>query len=173
MKKIVAYFIGDKIYSNSKEAFDLNESQMVGEKSEGKIFYMLEEALHLINTNKIILKDHNLKEISEETFIKKSSKISKNFFSRYLVYENLSKKGYKIKTGFKFGADFRIYEKGKKKEKHSKWICFCVNEKEKFSWTEFSSKNRVANSTRKKLLIAMIDQENKITYYEISWKRDP
>ncbi|HLC22649.1 MAG TPA: hypothetical protein VJJ79_02655 [Candidatus Nanoarchaeia archaeon] len=39
------------------------------------------------------------------------------------------------------------------------------------SWYEFAAKNRVAHSTRKKLLIAIVDDENDVTYYSISWTR--
>lgn len=173
MKPITAYLIGDKVYSNSKEAFDLNESQLFGEKINGKIFYMLEEALYLLNRNKLTILDKKLKELSEEEFMKKSTNITKTFLTKYLVYEDLRRKGHKIKSGFKFGVDFRIYEKDKKRNNHSKWLCFCINEKEKFTWTDFSSKNRVASSTKKNILLALLDQENKITYYEISWLKNP
>ena len=173
MKPIIAYMVGDKIYSNNKEAFDLKESQSFGEKINEKIFYMLEEALYLSNQKKLTILNTKLKEISEEEFVKKCNRITKNFLTRYFVYEDLRKKGYTIKSGFKFGSDFRIYEPGKKMNKHSKWLCLCVNEKDNFSWTEFSSKNRIANSTKKKLLIGILDSENKVTYYEFSWIKRP
>jgi len=34
---------------------------------------------------------------------------------------------------------------------------------------DFSAKNRVAHSTKKNLLIGIVDEENDVTYYEISW----
>jgi len=39
------------------------------------------------------------------------------------------------------------------------------------TWYEFSAKNRVAHSTRKRLLIAIVDEEGDVTYYEIKWTR--
>jgi len=83
------------------------------------------------------------------------------------VFEDLRKKGYVVKTALKFGADFRVYEK--KKKEHSKWIVFVQKESKKIDWKEFASKNRVAHSTRKNLLLAITDDEGGIIYYEINW----
>ena len=72
----------------------------------------------------------------------------------------------------KFGADFRVYDKGiKPGEDHAKWIVYPVKESDAITWYEFSAKNRVAHSTKKNLLIGVVDGEGDVTYYEISWKR--
>ena len=77
-----------------------------------------------------------------------------------------------MKTALKFGADFRVYERGKRPGKgHAKWILFCVDQNEKFSWKEFAAKNRVAHSTKKKLLIGCVDEDSGVTYWEIGWKK--
>ena len=81
-------------------------------------------------------------------------------------------RGYIVKTALKFGADFRIYDRGiKPGEDHAKWIMYPVKETDSLTWYEFSAKNRVAHSTRKRLLIAVVDEENDVTYYEIAWTR--
>ena len=71
-----------------------------------------------------------------------------------------------MKTALKFGAEFRVYEKRKN---HSKWILFPVSENKSITWQDFSAKNRVAHSTKKNLLIAIVDEETKVSYYEIRW----
>jgi tRNA-intron endonuclease len=82
----------------------------------------------------------------------------------------LRKKGYVVKTALKFGADFRVYEKGAKPgQKHAKWLVFVENENNQLTWHEFSAKNRVAHSTKKKLLLSIVDAENSVSYYEVSW----
>ena len=84
----------------------------------------------------------------------------------------MRRRGFIVKTALKFGADFRIYDKGKRPGKaHAKWIVFVEHESKKLSWHEFSAKNRVAHSTKKKLLIAIVDEESDISYYEVSWIR--
>ena len=45
-------------------------------------------------------------------------------------FKDLRKKGYIVKTALKFGADFRVYEKGVKPgEDHAKWVVFPVHER--------------------------------------------
>jgi tRNA-intron endonuclease len=39
------------------------------------------------------------------------------------------------------------------------------------TWHDFSAKNRIAHSTKKNLLIAIVDEEGDVSYYEVSWKR--
>lgn len=100
------------------------------------------------------------------------SKKDKKFNEKYVVYKDLRKKGYVVKTALKFGGEFRVYEKGKKPGTgHSKWIVFTDSEKNVNSWHEFAAKNRVANSTNKKLLLAIVDDEKDILYYEINWMK--
>jgi tRNA-intron endonuclease len=54
---------------------------------------------------------------------------------------------------------------------HAKWLVFPVSEDKVLSWYEFAAKNRVATSTKKRLLIGIVDRENDVTYYEIRWMR--
>ena len=72
----------------------------------------------------------------------------------------------------KFGAEFRVYNKGVKPgEDHARWVVFPVHEGSTLTWYEFAAKNRVAHSTRKRLMIGIVDEEGDVTYYEIAWKR--
>src|SRR3989339_197191 len=106
----------------------------------------------------------------ENSFKIKFNKIDKKIHIKYLVFKDLRDKGYTVKTALKFGAEFRIYEKGTKPGKeHAKWIVFTDHESNKLTWHEFSAKNRVAHSTKKNLLLAILDEEGSITYYEVKW----
>ena len=108
--------------------------------------------------------------ISEKELLKKFQRFDKKIQIKYPVFKNLREKGYIVKTALKFGADFRVYDKGAKSEKkHAKWIVFVDHESKKLTWHEFSAKNRVAHSTKKNLLLAIVDEESDITYYEVSW----
>ena len=102
----------------------------------------------------------------------KFKRIDKKIQIKYPVFKDLREKGYIVKTALKFGADYRIYEKGYKVgEQHAKWVCFVDHESNKLTWHEFSAKNRVAHSTKKKLLLAILDEEGDISYYEVGWVR--
>jgi len=108
--------------------------------------------------------------LKEKELFERLKKIDKRFSVKYSVYKNLRERGYIVKTALKFGADFRVYEKGKNPDKvHAKWIVFADYETGKLNWQEFSAKNRVANSTKKKLLLAIVDEESDVSYYEVGW----
>lgn len=111
-----------------------------------------------------------MKTVDFEKLLKKFLKIDKKIQTKYSVYKDLRNKGYIPKTALKFGADFRVYDKGVKPgQDHALWIVFTDNETSKLTWQEFSGKNRVAHSTKKKLLLAIVDEESSVTYYEVDW----
>jgi len=167
--KIQAHITGEIISSNSAEAYSLYEKSCFGEPVGDKIQYSLPEAMFLAEKDKIEVLSRN-KKISKQELMNRFRRIDKRIQIKYPVYKDLREKGYVIKTALKFGADFRIYEKGAKPgAKHAKWIVFADHESKKLTWHEFSAKNRVAHSTKKSLLLAIIDEEGDITYYEVRW----
>lgn len=169
MNQIKAYLIRETISSNSSEAYFLNKKSHFGEKVGEKIQYSLSEALFLVEKNKMEIFSKN-KKILEKDILKKFGSLDKKIQIKYPVFRDLRNKGYVVKTALKFGADFRVYEKGSKPgEKHAKWIVFVDHESKRLTWHEFSAKNRVAHSTKKNLLLAIVDEESGITYYEVSW----
>jgi len=169
MKKIQAHIIGQIISSNSSEAKFLHKKSNFGEVVGEKIYYSLSEALFLVEKSRMEIYSKS-KKISTRELLAKFRRIDKKIQIKYPVFKNLREKGHIVKTALKFGADFRVYEKGLKPgEKHAKWIVFVDHESNKLTWHEFSAKNRVAHSTRKNLLLAIVDEENSITYYEVRW----
>jgi tRNA-intron endonuclease len=170
-KEIIAHLIGNTLTSNSKKAYSYSQEIGFGEHVEDKIKYTLSEGLFLVQNGKMDIYQNN-KILNSEELIKKFSRIDKKFPIKYEVFKDLRVKGYVVKTALKFGAEFRVYEKGKKPGKeHSKWIVFTDSENNKTTWHEFAAKNRVAHSTNKNVLLAIVDEEGQITYYEIKWTK--
>lgn len=171
MEKIQANIAGQIISSNSSEAHSLYEKSCFGEPVEEKIQYSLSEALFLVEKEKMELSLRG-KKLSKKDVLKKFEGIDKKISIKYPVYKDLRERGYIVKTALKFGADFRIYDKGVRPGKeHAKWIVFVDHESKKISWSEFSARNRVAHSTKKNLVLAIVDEEGDITYYEVKWLR--
>ena len=169
MKKIQAQLFGEIISTNETEAFQLYKKSVFGEPVGQKIQYSLSEAIYLIEKNKIEVLQKN-KILKSEELLNKLKKIDSRIQLKYFVFKDLRDKGYIVKTALKFGADFRVYSKGNRPgNTHAKWIVFCEHESKKFSWHEFAAKNRVAHSTKKKLLIAIVDEESDVSYYEVGW----
>jgi len=171
-RKISSHFLGRIVVAENKgEAMQLYDKSRFGEIKENHIQYSLTEALYLIEKKKLAVKEDK-KTIKQKEFIKMASKLEKDFWVRYIVFRDMRNRGYLVKTALKFGADFRVYDRGVKPgEDHAKWILFPVSESKGFTWYTFSAMNRVAHSTRKNLLVGIVDSENDVTYYEISWTK--
>ena len=169
---IIAVMMNERVTSVSELAKALYEQSRYGEIKEEKIQYSLVEALYLLEKGKLVLKDLRDKDIIFDKALKKAIKLEPNFWVRYIAYRDMRNRGYIVKTALKFGADFRIYDRGVKPgDDHAKWILYPVHESSALTWYEFAAKNRVAHSTKKKLLLGIVDDENDITYYSISWTR--
>jgi tRNA-intron endonuclease len=160
------------LIEGSDPARDIYNQNQFGTLLEtGELQLSLLEALYLLEKKKIEVSDKK-KKLTTDALTKKAKKIDSKFHIRYCVYRDIRNRGYIIKTALKFGADFRVYDRGVKPgEDHAKWIVYPVHESESLTWYEFSAKNRVAHSTKKRLLIGIVDDEGDVTYYEIRWMR--
>lgn len=171
---VSAVFARERVITESTdEAREFYSQSRYGSMIEdGKVQLSLLEALYLMEKGRLQVTDGRNKPISFDSFVKKARKVEPNFWVRYCVFKDMRNRGYIIKTALKFGADFRVYDRGiKPGEDHAKWIVYPVHEGEQNTWYEFSAKNRVAHSTKKRLLIGVVDDEGDVTYYEIRWVR--
>jgi len=169
MNKIQVQLTGQTLSTNNAEGFSLFKKSSFGEPQGEKIQYSLAEALYLLEKGKIEVFEKN-KKLNFEELINKLKKFDQRINLKYPVFRDLREKSYIVKTALKFGADFRVYPKGTSLGKeHAKWIVFVEHESKSLKWHEFSAKNRVAHSTNKKLLLAILDEESKPSYYEVSW----
>ena len=169
MEKIESYLVGEVVLSVDSNAFSLYKKSHFGEVSEEKVQYSLTEALFLFEKEKMDVFSKT-KKLSKKEFLDRCRKIDKKIQIKYPVFKDLRERGYVVKTALKFGADFRVYEKGSSPgERHAKWVVFTEHESNRLTWHEFSAKNRVAHSTKKNLLLAIVDEEGDISYYEVKW----
>ena len=172
--KITALFSGERVVATADSfAQSLYEKSRFGEISKkGEIQYSLVEAFFLLEQGKMQMLDGRFKPINADTFLKKVKKLETNFWIRYSVFKDMRDRGYIVKTALKFGAEFRVYDRGiKPGEDHAKWILYAIHEGATLTWYDFAAKNRVAHSTKKNLLIGIVDQESDVTYYEVKWVR--
>jgi len=173
-KKVKAILSRERVLTeNTDTAHELyNQSRFGNLLEDGKVQLSLLEALYLLEKNKLLIKDYRKKNVSSDDFIKKTKKVEPNFWIRYCVFKDIRDRGYIIKTALKFGADFRVYDRGVKPgEDHARWIIYPVHEGSALTWYDFAAKNRVAHSTKKRLMIGIVDNEGDVTYYEIKWIR--
>jgi len=173
-KKVKATLTRERVLTeNTDAAHELyNQSRFGSILEDGKVHLSLLEALYLMDKGKLLINDYRKKKVNFDDFIKKTKRVEPNFWIRYCVFKDIRDRGYIIKTALKFGADFRVYDRGVKPgEDHARWIVYPVHEGSALTWYEFAAKNRVAHSTKKRLMIGIVDNEGDVTYYEIKWIR--
>jgi tRNA-intron endonuclease len=167
--------VGDKIivdedYERALEYYNKGSFGELHGVKKCRLELSLHEALYLLERARIHIQYGRKKDISFEEFVRVASRVSKGFWTRYRVYRELRTRGYILKTALKFGADFLVYARGVKPgQSHSKWVLFCADENGSISWRGFSAMNRVAHSTRKNLMVGIVDERGAVTYYEIRW----
>ncbi|MEK6958711.1 MAG: tRNA-intron lyase [archaeon] len=125
------------------------------------------EAIYLTEKGKLSVCDNKGKSISTKKLLTLGLESDKNFYTKNAVYADIKEKGYCIKTGLKFGFDFRVYPKGKKVgEAHSEYGLHVATENEKLNMTQLSRMTRLAGNIHLKAVIAVVDREDEINYYE-------
>jgi tRNA-intron endonuclease len=160
---------GDLVIVRDGNVAKIHEKSHYGNRTEDGLQLSVIEALYLMEKGKLdVIID------SEEVSIEKMFQIIRNqgSFANYVVFKDLRNRGYIVKTGFKYGSEFRLYERGKSPgDGHSNYLVKVANENSEFMMSDLSSYVRVAHGVNKKLLFAVVDDENDITYYNVEWTR--
>ena len=173
-KQVLAILAGERVITESSdEAREFyNQSRFGALTESGKVELSLLDALYLMEKGRLIVKSEAGRAIKFESYVKKARKVEPNFWIRYVVFKDMRNRGYIIKTALKFGADFRVYDRGVKPgEDHARWVVYAVHEGNTLTWHEWAAKNRVAHSTKKRLLMAVVDDEGDCSYWEARWLR--
>ncbi|MBT4870149.1 MAG: tRNA-intron lyase [Candidatus Diapherotrites archaeon] len=141
-----------------------------GESKGRELVLDLYEALFLVANKKIVVKRTN-KKIKGKELLTLGLTQDKKFYSKSLVFSDIRERGQVVKTGLKFGFDFRVYPKGKKMGKaHSAFGINVTSENEKLSMTQVSRITRLAGNIHIKAVLAVVDRENSINYYLLDRK---
>ncbi len=105
-----------------------------GKEADDRLDIAFVEALYLLEKSKINVKKGRTRFDFKKLLgfgLKKDTRLHEKF----IVYRDFRERGLVVKTGFKFGCDFRVYKRGvgvkkgpKKPGEHTKWIVFAVPE---------------------------------------------
>jgi len=173
-KLIQSILVGALVLTeNSNEARELYDKSRFGKTlADGRVQLSLFEAFYLLEKKRLEVLDGRNKPIDSDKFLKRAKRVGTNFWIRYQVFKDMRDRGYIIKTALKFGADFRVYDRGVKPgEDHARWIVYPVHEGSSLTWHDFAAKNRVAHSTKKRLMMGIVDDEGDVSYWEARWLR--
>ncbi len=128
----------------------------------------------LLSTYEVVylIEKYSAKVYSNNRMIPKNEILKNLNITNYIVYKDLKSKGYSVKSGMKYGFPFRVYAKGiKSGDDHSLWLVWPIDSLSRINVLTFIAKNRVAHTVKKRILLAFVDNEEEVNYYEVSWKR--
>jgi len=138
------------------------------EQDEGSILGSC-ETLHLVAEKRLhVIDNENRKELNFPTLLEKFRSKDAEIWTRYLIYRDLRSRGYVVRDGFNFGIDFRLYERGKYGEQAAKYIVFGICEGIPTPIKKLSEILRFVQSTKKSLILAVVDRRGEIVYYSLS-----
>ena len=130
--------------------------------------YLLEtyEALYLLYLKKLVITSGRIDNFA--SLLKLVLKYDKEIVTRFLVYRDLRSRGYVVKEGFGFGADFRVYERGEYEKKRAKYVVFCINEGINVRVGELSKNVREIETMGKNAIAAVVERRGEVIYYKLT-----
>ena len=160
----------DRVIVKDTQHQKLHNKSFYGNLTEDGLELSLIEALYLLKKEKIEIYNDENNQLTIDELTEIIRKI--HSYPQYLVYQDLRHRGFIIKTGFKYGSDYRVYERGHSPgDGHSSFLVKILSQEQSIRVDDFSSYVRVAHGVRKKLLLAVVDNENSITYYDVEWTK--
>jgi tRNA-intron endonuclease len=138
-----------------------------GEKEDSEYVLKPYEALYLIYTKKLIIKDRD-NMVDFDGLVRTILKRDKNILTRFMVYRDLRSRGYIPKEGFGFGVDFRVYERGEYEKKPAKYVVFGISEGTKIKADKLAETIEQITRMGKDAVVAVIERRGEVIYYKMS-----
>lgn len=156
--QVKATFDGEWVYPNC-EGRALYDNSGYGRPVGESIKLFPEEALYLAGRNRL-----SVDGLDFDALVDKFSSMP-GFFRRFLVYRDIRERGLVIQSG---PQDFRVFRRGEKPGKgRSQYLIRVVSERDMIDFAAIAADSHAAVNMRKQFVIAVADDENEITYYEI------
>lgn len=159
--------IDDHILISNSEMRQQLELKGYGEESCGNFYLCYFEALHLLYLGKLKL-SHRGRPVNFDRMMEKSSRASGEALIKFLIYRDLRTRGYVVKEGFGFGADFRVYERGGFGEKGARYLIFGMSEGKQEKIGALQKKIGEMTQMGKEPIIAVVERRGEVIYYRIT-----
>ncbi len=152
IERFSGVFAGDRVVTDNRDVF---EKHFYGSFS-GTVTLSLIESLYLLESRVLDVFSGGEKLTFQELW-KVSLSLEDNLERRYSVYKDLKSRKFVVKTGFKFGGDFRLYEevKGVEELPHSTYLVSIADRP--MPMREVARAVRLAQNVRKKMVFVFSD----------------
>ncbi len=132
----------------------------------GSLRLELMEAVYLIESGRLEVESGSSK-VNAGDLLKLGHRTTEGFEVKYLVYRELRQRGYIVKFG-QAPLDFRVFPRGGAPNRTpSRWWVAAISERSTFDLGKLFEGLDRASDVRKSLLLAVVDEESDVTYYEV------
>ncbi len=154
----------DSVLLEKQAIEELHNKSYYGRPKSDLLEISLPESAFLIYMEKIRVEFEG-KEIGFEEFFLKASSILKNFELLYIVYKDLRERGYYVQPGV---TGFRVYPRGGHPGKTpAEFFVFVTSERIPLLLSQLKVHLETVENLKKRLVVAIVDEESDITYYEV------
>jgi len=161
-RKTDGFLVGNRVVIFEKFK-DFLDKEFYGKSFGSGLQLSMVETLYLFEKNIINIRDlKSGKGFSKKDFFEIVKQNQPDINNRLLVFSDLKKRGLIVKTGFKFGAHFRVYTNQPDKT-HAEYLVHVVEKGFRSMWTEISRAVRLAHSVNKEIIFVRVD-DDKIDY---------
>jgi tRNA-intron endonuclease len=146
-----------------KEGRILYEQSGYGRLEHDGVKLSDQEALYLLHRHKI--------EVSGYTFNSLFSEFADRpgFLRSFMVYRDLRERGYVVQAG---PHDFRVFKRGEKPGTgESLYLVRVLSERDPIRFVKLIEEVVVSRNMRKQYVLAVVDDEEELTYYEIKLQK--
>jgi len=167
LEVIDATLSGGRVTVDDSGRFGELEQAGYGERDDKRLVLKDYEALYLLNTGRLKLRDGRGKQVSFEALAETSQLAASDSWTKFIIYRDLRSRGYIVKDGFGFGTDLRVYERGDFPLKAAKFVVFALDEGTETEVEELAESVRQIIKMGKESIVAVIERRGEVIYYKV------
>lgn len=168
-ERVEAVLVENEIMVSSQSDVDALSSRGYGTVENKKLKLSSYEALFLLDKGLLEIKQKRVKKtLGFQEVLQRFKTLDENAWVKYLIYRDLRSRGYVVRDGFGLGVDFRLYERGEYGKDIAEYIIYGIQEGKPVSMKELTSALKHAQSSKKKLVLAVLNRRGEIVYYSLS-----
>jgi tRNA-intron endonuclease len=160
---------GHVILAEPREANQLHNKGWFGvPQPGGSLRLELVEAVFLVECGKLEVRS-NASVIGLESLMRTAASLQPGFEINYLVYSDLRQRGLTVQPFLPGPPDFALYERGAVPSRsRSRHHVLAISERGHFDVEEMAAFVRRAEELGKLVMLALVDEEGDLTYYDVS-----
>jgi tRNA-intron endonuclease len=108
--------------------------------------------------------------VSRAALLRAARAAQPDFDLRLRAYRDLRRRGLVVRTGFKYGTHFRLYDADPERS-HARYLLHAVPKGYSSGWPEVSRAVRLAHGVRKEMLLARVGPKDDIVYLKLGRTR--